>query len=67
MKGVEKTLVYKSINFYLNACLEKKQVFIVLNYQETKNYEIIPRNFEHNFPERISPTKKTVKRTVQKI
>ena len=45
----------------------RKRVFIVLNYQETKNYETVPRNFEQNFPERITPTKKTVKRTVEKF
>ena len=35
----------------------EQRVFIVLNYQETKNYEIVRRNFEQIFPERISPTK----------
>ena len=45
----------------------EQRVFIVLNYQETKNYEIVRRNFEQIFPERISPTKKTVRRTVQKF
>ena len=45
----------------------EQRVFIVLNYQETKNYEIVRRNFEQIFPERISPTKKILRRTVQKF
>lgn len=45
----------------------EQRVFIVLNYQETKNYEIVRRNFEQKYPERMSPTKKTVRRTVQKF
>ena len=36
----------------------EQRVFFVLNYQETKNYEIVRRHFEQNFLERISPTKK---------
>ena len=47
--------------------LTRERVFIVLNYQETKNYEIVRRNFGQIFPERISPTKKTVRKTVQKF
>ena len=46
----------------------EQRVFFVLNYQETKNYEIVRRHFEQNFLERISPTKKKpVKRTVQNL
>ena len=55
------------INKLLFKHLFRKRVFIVLNYQETKIYEIVPRNFEQNFPQRISPTKKTIKRTLQKF
>ena len=83
MKGDEKTLVYKSINFYSNTCLNKTQVSVsTIRYNTNIRHSRWPnfiqycyllnekhaidkrtsfrrrRNFEQNFLERISPTKK---------
>ena len=45
----------------------EQRVFIVLKYQLTQNCERVRREFEQEFPDRVSPTKKTVMRTVRKF
>ena len=39
---------------------EQRRVFVVKNYFETKRFEIVQQRFEENFPERSSPSKKTI-------
>ena len=46
---------------------KEQRIFIVLEYEATKNCEQVIRGFNETFPERNSPDKKTVYRTVRKI
>ena len=46
---------------------EQQKVFVVKNYCETKSFEIVQQRFEENFPERSSPTKKTIWKNVRKF
>ncbi|KAF2368238.1 Protein of unknown function DUF4817 [Trinorchestia longiramus] len=45
----------------------EQRIFIVLEYETTKNCEQVRRAFNETFPERNSPDKKTVYRTVRKF
>ncbi|KAF2354923.1 Protein of unknown function DUF4817 [Trinorchestia longiramus] len=46
---------------------KEQRIFIVFEYETTKNYEQVKRAFNETFPERNSPNKKTVYRTVRKF
>ncbi|KAF2362282.1 Protein of unknown function DUF4817 [Trinorchestia longiramus] len=46
---------------------KEQRIFIVLKYETTKNCEQVRRAFNETFPERNSPEKKTVYRTVRKF
>ena len=44
-----------------------QRIFIVLQFKETKSCEQVRRTFNEKFPQRNSPTKKTVYRTFKKF
>ncbi|KAF2355128.1 Protein of unknown function DUF4817 [Trinorchestia longiramus] len=46
---------------------KEQRIFIVLEYETTKNCEQVRRAFNETFPERNSPHKKTKYRTVRKF
>ncbi|KAF2362950.1 Protein of unknown function DUF4817 [Trinorchestia longiramus] len=46
---------------------KEQRIFIVLEYETTKNCEQVRRAFNETFSERNSPDKKTVCRTVRKF
>ncbi|KAF2366854.1 Protein of unknown function DUF4817 [Trinorchestia longiramus] len=46
---------------------KEQRIFFVLEYETTKNCEQVRRAFNETFPERNSPDKKTVYRTVRKF
>ena len=47
--------------------LTEQRVFVVKNYFETISFEIVQQRFQENFPERSSPTKKTIWKKVRKF
>ena len=44
-----------------------QRIFILLKFKETKSCKQVRRTFIEKFPQRNSPTKKTVYRTVKKF